>query len=212
MAALLPPLEQISQQHPEPVIQGLASDLRATIATHGAYRSESVPRAASQHRPAQTAGHSSNIHPAKTSSSKPHTNSTSIKKLNVPGQLTSTYSHNSEDTSVSRVRTPPVSHSKHPTVPAEAPKVSTHSTEPKSVHAVKQTAKGITEESVPPSEVFSECLLEACDPDVPTRAVALRSLTRFCKDGDKVALQNKDRLLTVSLSYIQVYLYAYVFV
>ncbi|KAJ8347459.1 hypothetical protein AAFF_G00198850 [Aldrovandia affinis] len=35
MSLLLPPLDCISQQHPEPVIQELAADLRAAVATHG---------------------------------------------------------------------------------------------------------------------------------------------------------------------------------
>ncbi|XP_056622852.1 transport and Golgi organization protein 6 homolog isoform X2 [Triplophysa dalaica] len=206
MAALLPPLEQISQKHPEPVIQELASDLRATIATHGAYHSESVPRASNQSRPAQTAGHSLNTHPTKTSSPKQQTNPTSIKNPTVQGQLTSTHSHNSKDSpsiSVSRVHTPPMSHPNRATVPAEAPKVSTHTTELKSEHTVKQTGVRISDGFVQPSKVFSACLLEACDPDVPTRAVALRSLTRFCKDGDKAAFQNKDKLLTLFLENLE---------
>lgn len=192
MAALLPPLEEISQQHPEPVIQELASDLRATIATHGAYRSESVPRAASQHRPAQTTGHCSNTHPAKISSSKPHSNPTSN-------------TNHKDSTSASLSHTPPMSHPKHATDPVEVPKVLSHSAKPKSGNAFRQTAEGVSDGSVPSSKVFSECLLEACDPDVPTRAVALRSLTRLCRDGGKEALDNKDKLLTVSLWYIHIH-------
>uniref|UniRef100_A0A672PGP2 Transport and golgi organization 6 homolog n=1 Tax=Sinocyclocheilus grahami TaxID=75366 RepID=A0A672PGP2_SINGR len=119
MDELLPHLEQISQKHPEPVIQELASDLRATIATHGAYRPKPVPKTATQH--STTAG-------------------------GIPD------CGNSEPSS---------------------------------------------------SKAFSEWLLEACDPDVPSRAVALRSLTRSVRDRDKEALQNKDKLLTLFLENLE---------
>lgn len=168
MGELLPHLEQISQQHPEPVIQELASDLRATIATHGAYHPKTVPKTATQHStahsPAQPAGHSSNSLPACTQSSR------------VPSRQ--------QDPSQ------PVSHPKHTTYSGVAPKVNDI-----------QTTEGIPNYGISEpssSKAFSECLLEACDPDVPTRAVALRSLTRSVRDGNKEALQNKDKLLTVS--------------
>ncbi|XP_065139412.1 transport and Golgi organization protein 6 homolog isoform X2 [Paramisgurnus dabryanus] len=191
MAELLPPLDQISQKHPEPVIQELASDLRATIATRGAYRPNTIPTAARQHRPAETASRNPNTHPTKTLSSIPHT--TSNKTL--AGQQTSTHSLSSENRPsplVSQVPTSPASHPKHAT--DTAPGVSSHSAEPKPGHAGG---------SVPSSQAFSECLLEAYNPDVPTRAVALRSLTRFCRDGDKAALQSKDKLLTVFLENLE---------
>ncbi|KAI1890045.1 hypothetical protein AGOR_G00169170 [Albula goreensis] len=88
MTLLLPPLDRISQEHPEQVIQELASDLRAAVATHGAFC---------------------------------------------------------------------------------------------------------------PDTAFSECLLEACDPDVPTRAVALRTLTRSLQDRNTEALQAQDQVLTLFL-------------
>ncbi|XP_067246367.1 transport and Golgi organization protein 6 homolog [Chanodichthys erythropterus] len=163
MAALLPHLEQISQQHQEPVIQELASDLRATIATHGAYRPTTVPRTATQHStahsPAQPAGHSSNSLPA---------------RAQVPSQS--------------------VTHPKRTTDPV-TPKVKDFQT------AGRIPNPGISEASS--SKAFSECLLEACDPDVPTRAVALRSLTRSVRDGDKEALQNKEKLLTLFLENLE---------
>ncbi|XP_051726883.1 transport and Golgi organization protein 6 homolog isoform X2 [Ctenopharyngodon idella] len=165
MAALLPHLEQISQQHQETVIQELASDLRATIATHGAYHPKTVPKTASQHSttthsPAQPAGHSSNSLPA---------------RAQVPSQS--------------------ISHPKHKTDPSVTPKVKDFQT------AGRIPNPGISESSR--SKAFSECLLEACDPDVPTRAVALRSLTRCVRDGDKEALQNKEKLLTLFLENLE---------
>ncbi|XP_041078406.1 transport and Golgi organization protein 6 homolog [Polyodon spathula] len=46
MKELLPLLDQISQWHPEQVIQELASDLHLSIATHGEFAAETVARAA----------------------------------------------------------------------------------------------------------------------------------------------------------------------
>lgn len=156
MAALLPHLEQISQQHQEPVIQELASDLSATIATHGAYRPTTVPKTATAHSLTQPAGHSSNSLPARPQ---------------VPSQS--------------------ISHPKHTSDSSVTPKVKDF-----------QTAGGIPNPGISEAlrcKAFAECLLEACDPDVPTRAVALRSLTRSVRDGDEEALQNKEKLLTVSV-------------
>ncbi|XP_056334755.1 transport and Golgi organization protein 6 homolog isoform X2 [Danio aesculapii] len=162
MAELLPYLEQISQQHPEPVIQELASDLRATIATHGAYHPKPVLKTAGQHNtahsPAQHANHSSNSSPATTSSSR------APSRSQIPSQ--------------------PLSHPKNTADLGAKPKV-----------------KDFTE--ISPNKAFSECMLEACDPDVPTRAVAVRSLTRSLRDGDREALQNKDKLLMLFLENLE---------
>lgn len=173
MGELLPHLEQISQQHPEPVIQELASDLRATIATHGAYRPKTVPKTATQHStaqsPAQPAGHSSNPLPACTQSSR------------VPSRQ--------------QERSQPISQPKHTTDSGGTPKVNDI-----------QNARGIPSSDISKpssSKAFSECLLEACDPDVPTRAVALRFLTRSVSDGDTEALKNKDKLLTLFLENLE---------
>ncbi|XP_016320883.1 transport and Golgi organization protein 6 homolog isoform X1 [Sinocyclocheilus anshuiensis] len=173
MGELLPHLDQISQKHPEPVIQELASDLRATIATHGAYRPKPVPKTATQHStahsPAQPAVHSSKTPPASTPSSR---------GLSRP-----------------QVSSPPISHPKHTTESGVTLEVKDF-----------QTAVGIPDcgNSEPSSsKAFSEWLLEACDPDIPIRAVALRSLTRSVRDRDKEALQNKDKLLTLFLENLE---------
>ncbi|XP_050991843.1 transport and Golgi organization protein 6 homolog isoform X3 [Labeo rohita] len=168
MGELLPHLEQISQQHPELVIQELASDLSATIATHGAYHPKTVPKTATQHSTAhsraQPAGHSSKTLPASTPSSR------APSRPQVPKQ--------------------PISHPKHTT--------------DKINHSQKTRGIPNCGNSDPSrSKAFSECLLEACDPDVPTRAVALRSLTHSVKDGDKEALENKDKLLTLFLENLE---------
>ncbi|XP_043072682.1 transport and Golgi organization protein 6 homolog [Puntigrus tetrazona] len=173
MGELLPHLEQISQQHPETAIQELASDLRATIATHGAYHPKPVPKTATRHStahsPAQPKGHSSSPLPASTQSSK--------------------------DPSRQQDRSQPVSHPKHSTDSGVTPKVG----------GIQKTGRTLNNDISEPSssKAFSECLLEACDPDVPTRAVALRSLTHFVKGGHKEALQNKDKLLILFLENLE---------
>ncbi|XP_061102382.1 transport and Golgi organization protein 6 homolog [Conger conger] len=139
MSLLLPPLDYISQKHPELVIQELASDLRAAIATHGAFCPDTVTQAARARIPQRT-------------------RSTSAAQVT-----------RSKDTA-------------NPLLVQDAP-----------------GGTGGSGGSSPASRAFSECLLEACDPDVPTRAVALRSLTRALQDRSLEALQAQDRVLTLFL-------------
>uniref|UniRef100_A0A8C7L8Y7 Transport and golgi organization 6 homolog n=1 Tax=Oncorhynchus kisutch TaxID=8019 RepID=A0A8C7L8Y7_ONCKI len=129
MSRLLPPLEEISQRHPEVAIQELASDLRAAIATHGAYQPDNVTRATRYQCP-------------KTD------NNVSGDSLGPAGV----------------------------------------STEPS---------------SGTPSRAFSDCMLGACDPEVPTRAVALRTLTRAIQNRDREALQNQEKVLTLFLENLE---------
>lgn len=49
-----------------------------------------------------------------------------------------------------------------------------------------------------PTKPFSDWLLEACDPDVPTRALALRILTQRVKNGDPEAVQAQEKVFMVS--------------
>lgn len=49
-----------------------------------------------------------------------------------------------------------------------------------------------------PTKHFSELLLEACDPDVPTRAFALRVLTQRVKNRDPEAVQAQEKVFMVS--------------
>ncbi|KAJ7312187.1 hypothetical protein JRQ81_006549 [Phrynocephalus forsythii] len=53
LKGLVPLLEDVSQCHPEPVIQELAADLRIAICTHGAFCSETVASAA-RHNPGRS--------------------------------------------------------------------------------------------------------------------------------------------------------------
>ena len=56
---------------------------------------------------------------------------------------------------------------------------------------------GTSDPAAPSAGPLSELLLEACDPDVPTRAVALRTLTRMVQTGDPEAVQAQEKVLTV---------------
>ncbi|XP_041851971.1 transport and Golgi organization protein 6 homolog isoform X2 [Melanotaenia boesemani] len=134
MSRLLPPLQTLSQQHPDEVIQELASNLRAVIATHGAFRPENLPAAASSSRKPEKAAES---HEFPASSSRP-------------------------------------------------PRVA---------------GKSSTADS--PNKLFSDWLLEACDPDVPTRAFALRILTRMVQHKNPEAIQDQEKVLLLFLENLE---------
>ncbi|XP_053740804.1 transport and Golgi organization protein 6 homolog isoform X2 [Synchiropus splendidus] len=50
---------------------------------------------------------------------------------------------------------------------------------------------------------FSECVMEACHPDVPTRAVALRVLTRMLQSREPPAVKEKEKLLLLFLENLE---------
>uniref|UniRef100_W5M372 Transport and golgi organization 6 homolog n=1 Tax=Lepisosteus oculatus TaxID=7918 RepID=W5M372_LEPOC len=153
MKVLLPLLHHVSQQHPEPVVQELAADLRATIATHGAFSTEAVLRAA-QSASGSTAGIAA-------------------------------------DRGGRRDRPPAGGREADTVTRSRAQGCSVVTTE------VEESPAG------EPSKPFSECLLEAFDPDVPTRALALRTLARMIQDRDSQALGFQDKILTVFLENLE---------
>nr|XP_040017789.1 transport and Golgi organization protein 6 homolog [Gasterosteus aculeatus aculeatus] len=163
MWRLLPPLESLSQKHPEVLIQQLASDLRAVIATHGAYRPENFPAVAS-------------------ASMKP--------KMTVKN--TQTGANNPQ---ISPHSSPPDRNAKSNRPPASFGK-----------SAAKVSPEGRTSGTStlhPPTKPFSDWLLEACDPDVPTRAFALRVLTQMVKSGNPEAAHNQEKLLMLFLENLE---------
>lgn len=119
MSQLLPPLQTLALQHPDPLVQELASDLRAVIATHGAYRPHDL---------------------AAAGAGGPGGSSRNISQTPEPE-------------------------------PSQCPDSS--------------------------SKSLSDWLLEACDPDVPTRALALRTLTQKVQRKDPEAVQAQERVLLV---------------
>ncbi|KAM8861636.1 transport and Golgi organization protein 6 homolog [Synchiropus picturatus] len=50
---------------------------------------------------------------------------------------------------------------------------------------------------------FSECVMDACHPDVPTRAVALRVLTRMLQSREPPAVKEKEKLLLLFLENLE---------
>uniref|UniRef100_A0A4W5RE59 Transport and golgi organization 6 homolog n=1 Tax=Hucho hucho TaxID=62062 RepID=A0A4W5RE59_9TELE len=150
MFRLLPPLEEISQRHPEVVIQELASDLRAAIATHGAYQPDNVTQT-------QTRLYSPTLH------NNASTRTTQTPNTRAPIQ-----------TCIPNLRTQSIS--------GDGDSLPSSGT---------------------PSRAFSDCLLGACDPEVPTRAVALRTLTQAIQNGDREALQNQEKVLTLFLENLE---------
>ncbi|KAF7699020.1 transport and Golgi organization protein 6 homolog isoform X2 [Silurus meridionalis] len=222
MARLLAPLEQISQQHPEPVIQELASDLRAAIATRGAYHSDSVTNAAqccSHSVSAQTK--SRVIGQSKGNLAKPCGTSKSSKthvsqNIAMPHASQQSPKITSNHCSVSAHSA--ASMPSHPQNTAHLATVSTSAEERLSqVHSFqhiddkngkslkpKPAASTHNASTAPsPKEDFSKLLLESCDPDVPTRAMALRALTKYVKKGTKEALQERDKLLMIFLENLE---------
>lgn len=219
MARLLAPLEQISHQHPELVIQELASDLRATIATRGAYHSDSVNNAAQFYShsgyaqtkdgvPSQKPGNF--VKPVGISESPQSPVSKNLEMPHVIQQSPNVPLSCSSANSQSDGLMPSLSQNTacHGTVNSSAEmreqaQSFQHTDErngksfrPKSAASTNRSAS-----TAPPEKVFSEWLLEACDPDVPTRAMALRALSQCVKEGTKESTQARDKLLMVSLSF-----------
>uniref|UniRef100_A0A8C4ZJM2 Transport and golgi organization 6 homolog n=1 Tax=Gadus morhua TaxID=8049 RepID=A0A8C4ZJM2_GADMO len=160
MARLLPPLHEVSLQHPEPLIQGLAGDLRSVIATHGACRPEGLPACSGPER--NDAARDGNAPPPPGDRSHPP--ATATRPAHV-GPLKSVDARTASPTAATR-----------PCRPGPLPE---------------------------PPRAFSDWLLEACDPDVPTRAVALRRLTRMVTERLPAALQAEERVLVLFLENLE---------
>lgn len=163
LSRLLPSLETLSQKHSEVVIQELASNLRAVIATHGAYQPEELTAAA---RPSAV--------PAFVRAQKMQTeanDSATGSQLSSPVDNTLSNAPTTQSASSGR-----------------------------SASALGLKDGGRTSRSggcQRPTTAFADLLLEACDPDVPTKAVALRSLTKLVQTGNQDAVQAKEKILMV---------------
>lgn len=212
MSRLLPPLEEISQRHPEVVIQELASDLRTAIATHGAYQPDNVTRATQYQSP-------------KTDNNVP--TKKNFKTQTSPSQVSQTrlYSptlHNNPSTHATQ--TPNTRAPIQTCIPNLRTQSSSGDSLAQKTHPSQRVSSGAGQgpagvsapdggqsggkggsssssepSSGTPSRAFSDCLLGACDPEVPTRAVALRTLTRAIQNRDREALQNQEKVLTLFL-------------
>uniref|UniRef100_A0A3P9Q207 Transport and golgi organization 6 homolog n=1 Tax=Poecilia reticulata TaxID=8081 RepID=A0A3P9Q207_POERE len=144
MSKLLRPLEALSQQHPDVVVQELASNLRAVIATHGAFRPESLADAA--------------------------------RCRGNPDEMTKSSKARSEGRSQ---QTPVGRFPQRPSPPSSSG------------------------DPDPSNKPLSDWLLEACDLDVPTRAVALRVVTRMVQRRHPEAVQAQEKVLTLFLENLE---------
>ncbi len=172
MSRLLPPLETLSQKHSEVVIQELASNLRAVISTHGAYWPENLTAAAQTSR-------------------KPET---TAKNKSVPFEKKQKMQTEENDSQTSPHSSSPYSNSPSNTR-IKHPASSVGSAAGISSKGGERTSG--TSDPCPPTKSFSEWLLEACDPDVPTRAFALRVLTQMVQNGNPEAVQAQEKVLKV---------------
>ncbi|KAG5848544.1 hypothetical protein ANANG_G00099580 [Anguilla anguilla] len=247
MSLLLPPLDFISQKHPEIVIQELASDLRAAIATHGAFCPDTVAQAAHARISQKTRSTATSQVSCNKDTAAPQ-----LAQDTPMSPITQAYSPNTPMSPITRdtptpqtsrttvtpqiTRDTPTPQTSRTTV---TPQITRDTSAPQTSHNAPGTdlrtagaSAGENESSSPSGTVrspvgagchvtgaaggaggrvsgaspappasgaFSECLLEACDPDVPTRAVALRSLTRALQERRPEALQAQDRVLTLFL-------------
>ncbi|XP_055011153.1 transport and Golgi organization protein 6 homolog [Boleophthalmus pectinirostris] len=146
MSHLLSPLDTLSKLHPEVFIQELASNLKAVIATHGAYKPDDLSTAHS-----------------------------SLKSDTVQTKQTSKTTNKTSTTS------------------------STHSS---SSHAKVPLKQPATSENVS-MKPLSDLILEACDPDVPTKAFALRGLTQLVQRRDPETILAHDKILVLFLENLE---------
>nr|XP_061825761.1 transport and Golgi organization protein 6 homolog [Nerophis lumbriciformis] len=156
MSRLLQPLGTLSQKHPELFIQELASNLRAVIATQGAYRPDNLSTRAA---------------PGSKDSGM------SSKDNYMPNNKTET--KESQTLSVNHVHKNSVT---------------------------RQSASfgdSVTSQTSHTSKGFSDWLLEACDPDIPTKAFALRTLTQKVQSNDPETLQDVERVLILFLENLE---------
>ncbi|XP_030281908.1 transport and Golgi organization protein 6 homolog [Sparus aurata] len=169
MSRLLQPLEKLSQIHSEVVIQELASNLRAVIATHSAYQPENLSIAA---------------HPSR--------NPPNRKKQKMQTEA---------DNSQSSPYSPPQDSTSQTNTQTEQPVSSK-----RSATGVSPKDGGMnsgTSDPCPSTKAFSDLLVEACDQDIPTRAVALRILTQMVKNGNPEAVKAPEKVLQLFLENLE---------
>uniref|UniRef100_A0A8C2X1T3 Transport and golgi organization 6 homolog n=1 Tax=Cyclopterus lumpus TaxID=8103 RepID=A0A8C2X1T3_CYCLU len=151
MSRLLPLLESLSQKHADVVIQELATDLRAVIATHGAYRPENFPAVAPPSRNPETTVKNNSVPSRKKQNMQTEANNS---RINPQSSLPDSRTSGTRNLSL-------------------------------------------------PTKPLSDWLLEACDPDVPTRAFALRVLTQMVQNKNPEAVQAQEKVLMLFLENLE---------
>ncbi|XP_061533383.1 transport and Golgi organization protein 6 homolog [Phycodurus eques] len=163
MSRLLQPLGTLSQQHPELFVQELASNLRAVIATHGAYRPDLTTSASPGSKDSEMLPKSDSLPSMKRNTIEKK------KSQPCPPSLLSVNNNLKQ------------SHIKQPA----------------------SSGDSVAGETSRSSTAFSDLLLEACDPDIPTRAFALRHLTQLMHSRDQETVQAQEKVLILFLENLE---------
>ncbi|XP_075998713.1 transport and Golgi organization protein 6 homolog [Genypterus blacodes] len=165
MSRLLPALDTLSQKHPDVLVQELASNLRTVIATHGACQPVNFTT------PTQCAR---NPETTQSNNKLPFS-----KKQQMQTQVRDPQKSDHSSPPNPIINAPADAHIRHPELPKKS---------------VLETGRGKTSgNSDPPTRALTDLLLDACDPNVPVRAFALRMLTKMvqCKNPEAVQAQEK---------------------
>ncbi|KAM9066493.1 transport and Golgi organization protein 6 homolog [Sarcophilus harrisii] len=169
---LVPLLEEVSSTYPEPVIQELAADLRITICTHGAFSTEAVNAAAEATVKKKEPG-------GGKLEGRPYTRAQrSSDGLQPHGDMASP-----TESPSTALPTPPT----------------VQGTSPRQQRPLAESAAANQGPRSLGPERFQEVLLSAYDPEVPTRAAALRTLSCWIEQRAPQALQAQEKLLKVFL-------------
>ncbi|KAF7647712.1 hypothetical protein LDENG_00168050 [Lucifuga dentata] len=180
LSRLLPYLEALSQKHPDAAIQELATNLRVVIATYGACHPVNLTVPAQCTRIPETRPKKSNL----TFKKK--------QQMQTEQRDSQSSSHSSPPNTI--VNAPTSTHIRHPELPEQA------------TFGKGTTEGGQKSGSVDPclsTMAFTDWLLEACDPDVPTRAFALRMLTQMVQDRNPEAVRSQEKVFTLFLENLE---------
>lgn len=163
---LMPLLDKVSSSFPDPAIQELATDLRITIATHGAFATEAISVTAQ----------------STLNKKEPGRKPEGQQRTSGERDASSTQRHHEQQPNPEKVQD-------------SSPEASAASV-PEGVAEPSSTAKrkpgGVT------MEQLQELVLSAYDPQIPTRAAALRTLSHWIEQREAKALEMQEKLLQVS--------------
>ncbi|XP_039619449.1 transport and Golgi organization protein 6 homolog [Polypterus senegalus] len=204
---ILPLLQEMSDHHPEVIIQELASDLRITIATHGAFTPETVTHAA--HRTMCQDDTKAEKHSEQASSQNtvapPDANVEKGRKCTrnenheLKNEETITFidrnrkgqEHLKEQTAIKESSFPDIQSKINQDIPINLVGTNCNNDQSKD-HGNCEDGK-----------LVSECILEAVHPDIPTRATALRQLTQMIKSKNAEAVNCEEKILLVFLENLE---------
>ncbi|XP_040838404.1 transport and Golgi organization protein 6 homolog [Ochotona curzoniae] len=168
---LMPLLDKVSSSFPDPAIQELATDLRITIATHGAFATEAISVTAQ----------------STLNKKEPGRKPEGQQRTSGERDASSTQRHHEQQPNPEKVQD-------------SSPEASAASV-PEGVAEPSSTAKrkpgGVT------TEQLQELVLSAYDPQIPTRAAALRTLSHWIEQREAKALETQEKLLQIFLENLE---------